>query len=910
MNKEICLILLDGKEKTNEIKNVSMNEKYYNIEFYNSEKKYNYNFSKVLIEKRTGILLIKENQIVLLNDIIFSNVDKILKYETKIRLIFKDKTEKIADASKLNIIENNNLSTENEILKYFKDISKYVKMVDQKTGKEEYLLKEQYKDFSVQEKSVLKYYLNGIAKEKKETKRINIYPFNFNKSQKMAVENIYKNNISVIKGPPGTGKTQTILNIISNLVADNKTIAVVSGNNEATKNVKEKLDKNGYGFIVAELGNSDNVKEFFNNLSEININRFNKQKVNEDIYQNLLETTNRLDKLLKLNNEENELKIKLNNYKLEQKYFEEYYKNQEIDDLDTNDLNKMNSSKIIDFLAYSRLAKEKNLQYKIIFNILLLLRFGKKAKKSKNMDYVLTLQRQFYISKIKEIEAKILNIEEQLKEENFNQLQEQHTEISKKIFESILYKKYKDMNYVPSKNNYKSDFKKFTERFPVILSTTFSLRYCTPTGYLYDYVIIDESSQVDLLTACLALSCAKNVVIVGDERQLPQIVETSIKEKVEQISDEKYDYFSENILTSILKIYNGKIPIKRLREHYRCHPRIIEFCNQRYYEGELIPYENERHTKQKNPLYIYYPVPGNHMRTLNNMVEKGNYNQRELDILKNEILNGKILGNVDRNDIGFTTPYRKQADKALSQNNEIESNTIHKYQGKEKRVMILSTVLDSSQNGKMRIKFVDDPCMVNVAVSRAEEQFILITNEKLFSKQSDEVKALIQYIKYNTLDKNIINSQIVSVFDLLYKEYSPKLKWLQSKLVHTSKYKSENIVETVLMKVLQSEKSKGLKYSSQVYLRNIFKDLSRLTDEERRYVNNNASVDFIVYETDREPKFCIEVDSFAFHANKSEQLKKDRMKNSIFENFDLDLIRLSTDESQIIEKIKEEVGKI
>lgn len=359
MNKEICLILLDGKEKTNEIKNVSMNEKYYNIEFYNSEKKYNYNFSKVLIEKRTGILLIKENQIVLLNDIIFSNVDKILKYETKIRLIFKDKTEKIADASKLNIIENNNLSTENEILKYFKDISKYVKMVDQKTGKEEYLLKEQYKDFSVQEKSVLKYYLNGIAKEKKETKRINIYPFNFNKSQKMAVENIYKNNISVIKGPPGTGKTQTILNIISNLVADNKTIAVVSGNNEATKNVKEKLDKNGYGFIVAELGNSDNVKEFFNNLPEININRFNKQEVNGDIYQNLLETTNSLDKLLELNNEENELKIKLNNYKLEQKYFEEYYKNQEIDDLDTNDLNKMNSSKIIDFLAYSRLAKEK-----------------------------------------------------------------------------------------------------------------------------------------------------------------------------------------------------------------------------------------------------------------------------------------------------------------------------------------------------------------------------------------------------------------------------------------------------------------------------------------------------------------------------------------------------------------------
>ena len=42
----------------------------------------------------------------------------------------------------------------------------------------------------------------------------------------------------------------------------NKTVAVVSNNNEAVKNVKEKLEKNGYGFILADLGRKEKRKEF------------------------------------------------------------------------------------------------------------------------------------------------------------------------------------------------------------------------------------------------------------------------------------------------------------------------------------------------------------------------------------------------------------------------------------------------------------------------------------------------------------------------------------------------------------------------------------------------------------------------------------------------------------------------
>ena len=94
-----------------------------------------------------------------------------------------------------------------------------------------------------------------------------IYPFGGNASQCRAVENALTNQMSVIQGPPGTGKTQTILNIIANLILQGKTVAVVSSNNSATKNVYDKLNlpENNLGFIAASLGSTENKKGFIEN---------------------------------------------------------------------------------------------------------------------------------------------------------------------------------------------------------------------------------------------------------------------------------------------------------------------------------------------------------------------------------------------------------------------------------------------------------------------------------------------------------------------------------------------------------------------------------------------------------------------------------------------------------------------
>ena len=62
-------------------------------------------------------------------------------------------------------------------------------------------------------------------------------------SQEQAVLSAFNNKVSVITGPPGSGKTQVITNIIANAIVKNKKILVSSKNNKAVDNVKTKFDE-------------------------------------------------------------------------------------------------------------------------------------------------------------------------------------------------------------------------------------------------------------------------------------------------------------------------------------------------------------------------------------------------------------------------------------------------------------------------------------------------------------------------------------------------------------------------------------------------------------------------------------------------------------------------------------------
>ncbi|MDP4099458.1 AAA domain-containing protein [Paenibacillus sp. P96] len=916
MNEEHYLVLVKGKDKTTEIQSYEVRDTVVWITYQGSLKTYPYALRDVMFVQNPIITEITNAMVVYHKNIPLNNVKLTIDFGSNIRIKFNNNTSRVYDTDSIRIESSSVMTTTAKaIMYYLETVSHHTRSTE-----EEAFLEKQYKKLSfISPNSVLSSYLNGdpIKVESKPVSHT-IFPFNFNLSQKEALDRAMCSQISIIEGPPGTGKTQTILNILANLVVmQNKKVAVVSGNNAAVQNVWEKMTAKGYQFLVAALGNAENKKKFFDNPPYQDVTAWKSEIDEGELLKQIKEIDVEIQKLMELERDKAKLQQLLSAYQLEWEHFNTYYAKQDVEQIGKLSFYRQTPDKILSFLVDNHIAVEQGKTDSILHKLKLLLRHGfinfKRLNKNRELEVILNLQRKYYEMKIEQLTEQVSAIERELDQSSFKTLLMQHQQYSEKLLRHKLYQKYH--GHTPIKetaDSYMKNFAKFLEQYPIMLSTTHSLRNCVPNNFLFDYVIIDESSQVDLLTAALALSCCKNVIIVGDIKQLPQIVDMSIEEKLNGVTVEEggpYDYFRHNLLSSMLKLYGDSIPKVMLREHYRCHPKIIEFCNRKYYDGQLIAYTTEQ--EGDSPLLIYRTTAGNHMRELTHG-QKGKFNQRELDVIKQEVLVDLKTAASRHNDIGFTTPYRKQVNKASEQLSQtIEFDTIHKYQGREKPIMIMSSVLDSSKAGKMGLRFVNDPCMINVGVSRAQQKFILVTDHSLFRKYGNEIGDLIRYMEYSTVDDNIVESEVVSVFDLLYKEYSDKLEAFKKRITQKSKYASENIMRTLLKDILHESPYSMLEIGTQVFLGNLFVHLDKLKEEERRYIKNGASVDFVLYnKLDKSPVLAIEVDGFAFHENNLRQQERDHLKDNIFKAYGLPLLRFPTTGSGEERRIRVELDVI
>lgn len=220
--------------------------------------------------------------------------------------------------------------------------------------------------------------------------------------------------------------------------------------------------------------------------------------------------------------------------------------------------------------------------------------------------------------------------------------------------------------------------KAFLDEYPVILSTTFSVITSLESGYLFDCVIADEASQVDLLSGVLAMGCARKLVVVGDPMQLPNVLTGQDIKRAEEVAllydVPEYCRFERLSLLSAVRAAFPELPETLLREHYRCHPKIIQFCNRKFYGGELLVMT--RDLGEPDVLKATVTVEGRHAR--------GTINQRQIDEITQQVL--PKLRPINPDDIGIVSPFRKQADRMQSTFglDEIEVDTVHKYQGREK----------------------------------------------------------------------------------------------------------------------------------------------------------------------------------------------------------------------------------
>ena len=127
---------------------------------------------------------------------------------------------------------------------------------------------------------------------------------------------------------------------------------------------------------------------------------------------------------------------------------------------------------------------------------------------------------------------------------------------------------------------------------------------------------MDEASQVSVETGALALSCAKNAIIVGDTMQFPNVVTEEDKKKLDFIANAclikaEYDCARMSFLQSVCKVIPN-VPQTLLREHYRCHPKIINFCNQKFYGGNLVIMTRDK--GEKDVIRAIRTAKGNHSR--------------------------------------------------------------------------------------------------------------------------------------------------------------------------------------------------------------------------------------------------------------------------------------------------------
>lgn len=117
----------------------------------------------------------------------------------------------------------------------------------------------------------------------------------------------------------------------------------------------------------------------------------------------------------------------------------------------------------------------------------------------------------------------------------------------------------------------------------------------------------------------------------------------------------------------------------------------------------------------------------------------------------------------ERAALGIIAPYNRQVEEIRAQIPEAETATVHKFQGREKDTVIISTT------DNVAGEFSDNANLLNVAVSRAKKRLALVVSGNEQPRGSN-IAALIDYIRYQNFE--VKESSVCSVFDFLYSRYT------------------------------------------------------------------------------------------------------------------------------------------
>jgi len=241
-------------------------------------------------------------------------------------------------------------------------------------------------------------------------------------------------------------------------------------------------------------------------------------------------------------------------------------------------------------------------------------------------------------------------------------------------------------------------------------------------GRRFDFVFVDESTQC-LDPACyMAFLSGERTFFFGDPKQLPpSYLHPDFQNQI-------------SYLERAIGIDSGERVIF-LNEQFRMEPEILKFPNERFYEGKIQTHKDRKNEFKesylgRNSKLVWIDTAGSDTEEQLGLEGTSLFNQTEIDLIQQ-----LSKGEWGDSRITVISPYREQVERLKSLNLPIlDIQTIDSFQGREADVIVISLVRSNSSG---EIGFLLSPKRLNVALTRARSQLILIGDSSTVCQSKD-----------------------------------------------------------------------------------------------------------------------------------------------------------------------------
>jgi superfamily I DNA and/or RNA helicase len=572
-------------------------------------------------------------------------------------------------------------------------------------------------------------------------------------SKALATEDIF-----LIQGPPGTGKTSVITEIILQILDKypSDKILISSQSNVAVDNVLTRLSHVDEKEIMCiRIGREEKIEE--------DAKQFEVEKAITKWQESIQNKSSTYWQEYQENNQQLLSGVKKIAYLEDVK--SKYQQLQSVSLKLTQTIAKFNSELIIqkdnlasvEFsdIALELISEKLELEQKILQSL-------EKYTEKFGIEY----PEQKYLSKWINEEYKLLQSilgKNQANYEDFIRLQKLNKEWNEK-----LKRKQEDL------------FSIFIDKINVVGATCLGVARFKDRNF--DWVIVDEAGRSTAPETFVPMSKGKKIILVGDHKQLPPIIDQELQEKA--LSEKE---IQKRVLeTSLFEYLYEELPTTNkitLNNQYRMHPHIGNLVSTLFYDNQvasnLVNVQEKEHNLtldklHKNIYWISTSDAGEKSQERENGKSRSNpYEAKVIKAVLSRIQENCELNQLQKQ-VGVISAYRSQIgilESAIAPNNKqlwknlhIIIHTVDAFQGGECDIIIYDLV---RSNKNKKLGFTSDDRRLNVALSRAKQLLIIVGDDNMAYQGrtpkniSNPFKALIEYIDSSNYCSRLKSSDFI-----------------------------------------------------------------------------------------------------------------------------------------------------